>query len=140
MPLRVEQEGGQVDPQLVLQTPQQTAAGSHRRFAAAPACWEPSVLTGSVPVGAVHQAGQTQLTLPRQRAQIVVALEEVEQLGGVGHPKGLSAGGGLLALKADTESAVKDSTRLHLLAVLRPLAWTTSCIKATILPAIRVTL
>lgn len=53
----------------------------------------------SVPVGAVHQVGQIPLTLPRQRAQISVALEEVEQFRGVGHPEGQSAGAGTLALR-----------------------------------------
>lgn len=47
----------------------------------------------------MHQATQVQLTLPRQNTQISVALEEVEQLGGVGHPKGQSTSGGLLALQ-----------------------------------------
>lgn len=52
-----------------------------------------------VPVSFVHQVGQIQLTLPRERAEVFVMLEEVQQLGGVGHPEGESAGDGLLPLQ-----------------------------------------
>ncbi|TNN78221.1 hypothetical protein EYF80_011461 [Liparis tanakae] len=53
----------------------------------------------SVPVRSVHQVGQVQLTFPRERAEVFVTLEEVQQLGGVGHPEGQSAGAGLLSLQ-----------------------------------------
>lgn len=104
MLLRMDQESRQMNHQLLLQTLQQTTTRSqkHVAFRSKLLRAAPLRLKGpnqGLPVGAVHQATQVQLTLPRQNTQISVALEEVEQLGGVGHPKGQSTSGGLLALQ-----------------------------------------
>jgi len=78
----------------------------------------PSVPPPSVPVRSVHQVGQIQLTLPRERAEVFVALEEVQQLGGVGHPEGESPGAGLLSLhgaKCSSFSVTSQSERVGFL-------------------------
>lgn len=93
------------------------------------------------PVSTLHQVGQIQLTLPRQRTQIVVALEKVEQFGGVGHPKGQSAADGLLSLwgKYSSRVRINHATLIYLQLIFWVLAWMTFCIMATILLVIWVT-
>ena len=64
----------------------------------------------------MHQVGQIQLTLMGERSEVLVMLEEVQQLGGVGHPEGESAGDGLLPLKGknlDTEDGRCEFTVLY---------------------------
>lgn len=127
MLLGIEQERGQVSPQRVLQTLHQTATESQKRLLPVSldqTCTrQPHLLRVCIPVSAVHQVGQVQLTLPRQRAQIVIVLEEVEQFGGVGHPKGQSAGDGLLALRGKSRPRVrtKRSALIHLPGFSGPL-------------------
>lgn len=60
----------------------------------------------SAPVGFVHQVGQVQLTLTCDHTEVFVVLEEVQQLGAVGHPEGESAGAGLLPLHGKYMSSV----------------------------------
>lgn len=156
--LGIHQERGQVTPQRVLQTPHQTAAGSQKHLYPVfgsdalnivTCTRQPHLLQGlkellkvwCVPVSAVHQVGQIQLTLPRQRAQLGIVLEEVEQFGGVGHPKGQGAGDGPLALRGKSRSRVRTnrSTLTDSRWIFWSLAWMTSRIMATILLVIRVT-
>lgn len=59
-----------------------------------------------LPVSLVHQVGQIQLTLLGEWAEVFVMLEEVQQLRGVGHPEGESAGDGLLPLQGKYSSGV----------------------------------
>lgn len=54
----------------------------------------------------MHQAGQVQLTLLCEGAQVFVVLEEVQQLRGVGHPEGHSAGNALLPLQGKRSGSV----------------------------------
>lgn len=119
MLLGIHQERGQVTPQHVLQTLHQTATESQKSICIQ-RLWirraeydaelrrtrRPRRKT-RIPVSAVHQVGQIQATLPRQRAQVAVVREEVEQFGGVGHPEGQSAGDGPLALRGKSRSRVR---------------------------------
>lgn len=55
-----------------------------------------------VPVSFVHQVGEIQLTLLCEQAEVSVVLEEIQQLGGVGHPEGESPRDALLPLWGQT--------------------------------------
>ena len=68
------------------------------------------------PVSSVHQVGQVQLTLLCERAEVFVMLDEIQQLGGVGHPEGERPGNGLLPLRVKHSSRVVLNSQQHLVS------------------------